>query len=109
MIGFTDKEKMFCEYWLKSYSKLNSDLTHPRFTQFAIKKLISYELQTRRRRKIAVRLLSRLYKLKREAATTKMDSYLKMSNGKATPLFMFMLDKDNDKFLEEGLNEGECN
>lgn len=103
--NFTQKELGFCEYWLKSYTRMWKELTDPRFTQFAIKKLIEYELLTRKRRDVIARLVGRLYRLRREATMGRVRRYLKNGPASQVKLIMFNLD-DNDAYME-GIDERE--
>lgn len=103
--NFTQKELGFCEYWLKSYTRMWKELTNPRFTQFAIKKLIEYELLTRKRRDVIARLIGRLYRLRREATMHRIHRYLRNGPVSQVKLIMFNLE-DNDTYMEE-INEGE--
>lgn len=65
MIMQTEKEEKFCEYWLSNYTRLSQNLSRAIFNESTIKKLVHYELATRRRLPILNRLTGRYYKLKR--------------------------------------------
>jgi hypothetical protein len=64
----TTEEKRFCEYWLQFPSRMWTNLGRDQFNLSTVKKLIMYELESRRRKRILDRLIGRYYRLLRDRA-----------------------------------------
>lgn len=103
---YTDREKAFCEYWLGAYTRMWAELTHKRFNEHTLQKLIVYEVLTRQRRPVVVRLVGRLYKIRKEAAMIRVDRALRVPS--TAPFLTVALNQDDNSFME-GLDEGDSN
>lgn len=72
----SDNDKRYCEHWLVFWTALNLRLTQPHFTEERLRKLLVYELRTRRREHVLQRLAGRHSRLRRIREWDEIEGYL---------------------------------
>jgi hypothetical protein len=62
----TSEDVYECERWMSNFATIGDRVTRPEFTEELLKKLIKYEMVSRRRKKYLNRLFGRYSKLRRD-------------------------------------------